>query len=122
LDQAKRLGQLTGDLLELALYNVVENAIKYSNIGDNVEIRASDSRHFVKIEIADTGLGLAKEELDQVWEELFRGSNTLDRKGVGIGLSLVKKIIEQHQGTIDFDSKPSIGSRVTINLPIADYD
>ena len=106
------------DLLQLALYNLIENAIKYSDSGDHVEIRASDNDSKVIIEIADTGVGIAESDLDHVWEELFRGNNTRDRSGSGIGLSLVKKIIERHHGDLTLASKENTGTRISISLPI----
>lgn len=106
------------DLLQLALYNLIENAIKYSDSGDHVEIRASDNDSEVIIEIADTGVGIAENELDHVWEELFRGNNTRDRSGSGIGLSLVKKIIDRHHGELNLASKENTGTRISISLPI----
>lgn len=106
------------DLLQLAIYNLLENAIKYSNGGDHIEIRASDENKTVKIQIADTGLGIPNKELHSVWEELFRASNARDRKGTGIGLPLVKRIIERHNGVISIDSIEGKGTRITIELPI----
>lgn len=107
------------DLLQLALYNLIENAIKYSDSGDHVEIRASDNESMVIIEIADTGVGIAENELDHVWEELFRGNNIRNRSGSGIGLSLVKKIIDRHHGDLSLASKENTGTRISVSLPIS---
>lgn len=107
------------DLLQLALYNLLENAIKYSNQDDHIEIRAQDENNQVKIEIADTGLGIPKKDQAKVWEELFRAANSKDRSGTGIGLSLVKRIIERHNGTISLDSKENTGTRITVYLPVS---
>lgn len=106
------------DLLQLALYNVIENAIKYSDSGDHVDIRASDNDAMVTIEIADTGVGIRQSDIDQVWEELFRGENTRNRTGTGIGLSLVKRIIDRHHGELSVVSKEKTGTRIFISLPI----
>jgi len=105
------------DLLQLALYNIIENAIKYSDHDDRIEVRASDDQNWVKIEISDTGLGIAQDDVDKVWEELYRGSNGRHRKGTGIGLSLVRRIIERHNGKIQLESKENMGTRVTLSLP-----
>lgn len=105
------------DLLQLALYNIIENAIKYSDKDDRIEVRASDDQNWVKIEISDTGLGIAPHDVDKVWEELYRGNNGRHRKGTGIGLSLVKRIIERHDGRINLESKEGMGTRVTLSLP-----
>jgi len=106
------------DLLQLALYNVIENAVKYSNDGDNIVVSASDNSKYVKIEISDTGIGIHPGDTQNVWEELFRGQNGRNRNGTGIGLSLVKRIIERHQGKIELDSKHEKGTRVIFSLPI----
>lgn len=108
------------DLLQLALYNIIENAIKYSDENDRIEVRASDDQEWVKIEISDTGLGIAQNDVDKVWEELYRGSNGRHRKGTGIGLSLVRRIIERHNGKIQLESKENMGTRVTLSLPTSD--
>jgi len=110
--------QADRDLLQLALYNVIENAIKYSNDGDNISVSASDNSNYVKIEISDTGLGIHADDTHNVWEELFRGQNGRNRNGTGIGLSLVKRIIERHQGKIELESKHGTGTRVLFSLPI----
>lgn len=107
------------DLLQLAIYNVIENAVKYSNKNDHIAIRASDNKEIVNIEIADTGIGISAADIGEVWGELFRGSNGHDRKGTGIGLSLVKRIIERHHGKIDIQSKLNTGTRVIFTLPIS---
>jgi len=106
------------DLLQLALYNLIENAVKYSDSGDNVDIRASDNDSEVMIEVADTGVGILSTDIDHVWEELFRGENIRDRSGNGIGLSLVKRIIDRHHGNLIVASKEQTGTRILISLPI----
>ena len=108
------------DLLQLALYNIIENAIKYSDDNDRIEVRASDDQDWVKIEISDTGLGIPQNDVDKVWEELYRGNNGRHRKGTGIGLSLVRRIIERHNGKIQLESKENMGTRVTLSLPTSD--
>lgn len=106
-------------LLQLAIYNIIENAIKYSQQGDRIELRASDNQKWVTIEISDTGLGVLKSDIDKVWEELYRGNNARHEGGTGIGLSLVKRIIERHDGKIRLESKEKEGTRVTLLLPIS---
>jgi len=107
------------DLLQLAIYNVIENAIKYSSSGDHVDIRATDDKGWVKIEIADTGIGIPNQDINVVCEELFRGQNTAGRSGTGIGLSLVKRIIDRHHGQFDIVSKEHQGTRISISLPVS---
>ena len=107
------------DLLQLALYNLLDNAVKYSSKGDTVELHASEDGHNVRIVIADTGLGINPTDVDHIWDELYRGRNARDQLGSGIGLSLVKRIIDRHGGEILVDSKENTGTRVAILLPIS---
>lgn len=107
------------DLLQLALYNLLDNAVKYSTGGDTVEIRATEDGSYVRIVVADTGLGIGKGDVSHIWDELFRGKNARHQSGSGIGLSLVKRIIDRHGGRISVDSKENTGTRITILLPIA---
>ena len=107
------------DLLQLAIYNIIENAIKYSDQNDRIEVRASDNSKWVKIEVSDTGIGIAQGDVEKVWEELYRGDNGRHRNGTGIGLSLVKRIIERHSGEFQIESKENMGTRVTVSLPIS---
>lgn len=107
------------DLLQLALYNLLENAVKYSNSGDTVELQVTEDNQKVKIVIADTGSGIAASDRSLVFDELFRGSNARHQTGSGIGLSLVKRIVDRHSGTIAVDSKEHQGTRVTLHLPVA---
>jgi len=81
-----------GDLLQLALYNLLENAAKYSDAGDTIELRAAEDAEKVRLAVADTGLGVAKDEQDQMFDELYRGRDVRDRAGSGIGLTLVRRI------------------------------
>ena len=106
------------DLLQLALYNLLENAVKYSNSGDTVELQVTEDNQQVKIAIADTGSGIAASDRTQVFDELFRGSNARHQSGSGIGLSLVKRIVDRHRGNITVDSKEHQGTRVIIHLPV----
>lgn len=106
------------DLILLAIYNLVENAIKFSQPGDGIEIRAREESKQVVIEIADTGPGINKEDLEYVWEELYRGSTTKSVTGSGLGLSLVKAIAERHSGTVSLDSRFGRGTVFSIALPV----
>ena len=104
-----------------AISNLVDNAIKYSGdvkqVSITTEIRGSD----LSIEVADQGIGIPRAEQSKVFEKFYRVGNGLvhDVKGSGLGLSLVKHIIEAHMGSISVDSDVGKGSRFTILLPLA---
>jgi two-component system OmpR family sensor kinase len=101
------------DLLSLAFFNLIENALKFSGPQDTVEIRGMEHDRQVQVEIADTGPGIPAEDLPRVYEELYRGSNARGFEGSGLGLSLVRRIIDRHQGTIAVRSRRD-GARGTV--------
>jgi two-component system OmpR family sensor kinase len=96
------LPEITGDrdLLSLAFFNLIENALKYTGRQDTVEVRASEQARHVQIEIADTGPGIPPDELPRLFEELYRGTNARGCEGSGLGLALVRRIVERHEGTV----------------------
>ncbi len=106
------------DLLFLAIYNLVANAVKYSDPGDRIELRGSEDDGMIRLEVADTGRGIPAEEQATVWEELARGTHTRDVAGSGLGLPFVKAIIERHGGTIELSSRLGEGTVVRMRLPI----
>lgn len=107
------------DLLFLAVYNLVENALKFTDGDDAVELRAREDGRFVILEVADTGPSIAAEEQGHVWEELYRGANVPGIAGSGLGLSLVKAVVERHQGHVLLHSRPGQGTLVSIHLPVS---
>jgi two-component system, OmpR family, sensor kinase len=117
------LPQVRGDrdLLSLAVYNLVENALKYSSQNDSVEVRALEDGKAVVVEVADSGAGIASEDLSRIFEELYRGSNARTTEGSGLGLALVNRIISLHGGQIDVRSRQNgpRGTVFTVRLPEA---
>ncbi len=107
------------DLLFLAFYNLADNALKYTRPGDTIEIRARQDDDYVVIEVADTGIGIPAEALPHVWEELYRGENGRSVPGSGLGLALVKAVVERHGGRVALESRIKQGTNVTVRLPIA---
>jgi len=108
------------DLLGLALFNLLENALKYSYKDEPVEIRLREDGHFVFIEIADRGPGIQPVEQESIFEDLYRGSNAKHVNGSGLGLSLVSRIVKLHSGEISLRSLNNHmhGSVFTLHLPI----
>jgi two-component system OmpR family sensor kinase len=106
------------DLLFLALYNLLDNALKFTRPGDTVEVRAFDDGNMVVIEFADTGPGILEEELPRVWEELYRGREARGIPGSGLGLALVRAIIERHGGRAMIRSRVGQGTVVRVALPV----
>jgi two-component system OmpR family sensor kinase len=109
------------DLLGLAMYNLVENALKYSSPDDSVEVRALEDGKAVVVEVADSGGGISSDDLSKIFEELYRGSNARSTEGSGLGLALVNRIILLHGGQIDVRSRQNgpRGTVFTVRLPEA---
>ena len=105
------------DLLLLAIHNLLDNAIKFTASADTIEVRAFDDGSDVVIEVADTGPGIPEHEIQQVWEELYRGEQARGVPGSGLGLPLVRAIIEKHGGSVALRSRPDQGSVFSIRLP-----
>ncbi len=106
------------DLLFLAAYNLLDNALKFTRPGDTVEVRASEDGAFVVVEVADTGPGIPTEELPRVWDELYRGQGARGIPGSGLGLALVDAIVERHGGQVTLRSRVGQGTVVTMRLPV----
>jgi signal transduction histidine kinase len=109
------------EALAQAISNLVDNAIKYSRQVKQLSIKTETRGSDLAIEIADRGIGIPRAEQAKIFEKFYRVGNGLvhDVKGSGLGLSLVKHIIEAHHGTISVESEVEQGSRFTILLPLA---
>lgn len=107
-------------LIERVLTNLVENAINYTPPGGAVFICASEQNKQVRIEIIDTGRGIATEDLPLVFERFFRGKKVHNENGngSGLGLAITKKIIELHQSSITVESKLNEGSKFCFGLNV----
>jgi two-component system, OmpR family, sensor kinase len=108
-----------GDLLVAALRNLLDNALKFTERGGLIEVRATDDGHTVTLEVADNGMGIPADEVPHVFEELYRGQQAKRISGSGLGLTLVQKIIALHHGTIDVRSREGRGTALRIRLPLA---
>jgi signal transduction histidine kinase len=106
------------DLLLLAANNLLDNALKYTSDGDTIILRVDVAEADLIIEIRDNGKGIAEGDLPHVWEELYRGQETNTIPGKGIGLSLVRMIIERHYGSVKLASQQDQGVTVTLRLPL----
>ncbi|HSK65373.1 MAG TPA: HAMP domain-containing sensor histidine kinase [Anaerolineales bacterium] len=107
------------DLLVLAMYNLVDNALKFTSAQEPVEVRALEDGKAIVVEVADSGGGIAPEDLPKVFEELYRGSNARGIEGSGLGLALVSRIVDLHGGQIEVRSRQENprGTVFTVRLP-----
>ncbi len=116
------LPAITGDcdMLGLAFYNIIDNALKFSASTDAVEVRVREDGRSLFIEVADSGPGIVPEDHQQIFEDLYRGENARETEGSGVGLALAWRIIQLHGGEIFVRSDPARGRGTvfTIRLPI----
>ena len=116
-----RLGQMRGDerKIKQVLLNLLSNAIKFTPEGGKIDIRAVPDDGVVEVSVSDTGVGIAPEDQEAVFEE-FRQAGTAERKaeGTGLGLALARKFIELHGGRIWLKSQVGVGSTFTFTLPV----
>lgn len=107
--------------LHRCLSNLVDNAIKYSPVGESVHIHAEriPGGHWVQITIKDTGIGIPEADLPHIFERFYRVENPTTKgiDGTGLGLAIVKTIVEQHNGTIKVESQFGVGTTFSIQLP-----
>jgi two-component system OmpR family sensor kinase len=108
------------DLLVVAFRNLVENALKFTAASDQVEVRAMDDGRYAVVEVADTGPGIAPDEMPHIFDELFRGRNARELPGSGLGLALVRRIVSLHGGRIDVRSRIDQGTVVRVSLSLAE--
>lgn len=110
--------EIEGDMEKL-FTNLIGNAVKYTPPHGKVWVRIGIEDKSVKIIVSDTGIGISPEDLPHVFEEFYRAKNakTLIREGTGLGLTIVKRIVDRCHGNICVDSKPNEGTTVTIILP-----
>lgn len=105
------------NLLGLAITNLLSNAVKYSYQGEEVIVEINFEMNRATIKIQDKGIGIPKDELPFLFQSFFRASNVGNISGYGIGLSIVKKCIEAHNGTIDVESELGKGTTFIITIP-----
>ena len=118
----ERLGELTGDerKIKQILLNLLSNAVKFTPEGGRVDVDAVSSNGVVEISVSDTGIGIAPQDQETIFEE-FRQVGTdyaQKREGTGLGLTLTRKFVELHGGKIWVESELGRGSRFIFTLPI----
>lgn len=107
------------DRLMQIMINLMNNALKYTPPGGKVTLFLRKREDRVEIEVKDTGVGISEEDLPHIFERFYRGDKSRDRRtgGIGIGLSIVKALMDAHKGEISVISKPGEGSRFILSFP-----
>jgi signal transduction histidine kinase len=116
---------LPGELLVRADYariqqviaNLLDNALKYSEDSGQVTITARRENGSAVITVADTGIGIPAHEIEKIWDRLYRGDRSRSQRGLGLGLSFVRAIVQAHGGTVHVQSEMNKGSTFTVMLP-----
>ena len=99
------------------LYNLLSNAVGFSKPGDIVRISCRHDGGMMVFTVEDQGIGIPKDQLWRVFERFESRSHGSGHRGAGLGLSIVKALVELHGGTVSLESEPGLGTRVTIRMP-----
>ncbi|MBU5426332.1 GHKL domain-containing protein [Tissierella pigra] len=120
----ERIMACDADKLERVMLNLLSNSVKYVEPGGKIEVSIKEKNNMVLIEVKDNGVGIPKEMTEIIFDRFKQVDSTLRRKkeGSGIGLSIVKSMVELHGGSIYLDSEVNKGSTFTISLPIYEVD
>jgi signal transduction histidine kinase len=107
--------------LDRIMNNLISNAVKYTQKGQ-VRVQAEPVDGYVRVTVADTGIGIPQDSLDRLFEEFFRARNAkaLQETGTGLGLAIVKDLVERYHGEIEVHSVEGEGTTITLTLPLAD--
>lgn len=110
------------DHMRTAIMNIVSNSVKYTPDGGEVTISTSISGGFVTLAVKDSGIGISKEDVPNIFDRFFRvkGKATRHITGSGLGLALVKEVVEAHKGYIDIESSPGVGTTFTLSFPLTE--
>jgi two-component system sensor histidine kinase KdpD len=107
-------------LVEQALINLLDNAVKYTPTEAPIEIAGSVADGAVSLRIADRGPGFAPDEVERVFDKFYRGGTAAGRSGAGLGLTIVRGIVEAHGGRVVADNRPGGGALFRITLPLGE--
>jgi signal transduction histidine kinase len=105
--------------LRQVLANLVDNAIKYTPCGGRVDIEAFENPQAAVVLVKDNGIGIPPDDLPRIWDRLYRGDKSRSQRGLGLGLSLVKAVVQAHHGKIEAAPNPGGGSVFSLYLPLS---
>ena len=107
--------------IQQVMYNLIDNAIKFSHNNSTIYIQASEKYEKIFISVKDTGIGIPKDSIKKIWDRFYKTdlSRGKDKKGTGLGLAIVKEIIQAHGENIDVISTEGVGTEFIFSLPKA---
>ncbi len=100
-----------------AIYNILDNAVKYTDHGGWIQVTAVPLESYISLEIADNGIGMETDEIPLVFQRFYRGDAVREKEGLGLGLALARKILTMEDGTVTAESEIGKGSRFRLMLP-----
>ena len=103
--------------LQQVVANLLDNALKYGNHGGKVDIEAHAAGDTAEIRVRDDGPGIPTDELPRIFDRLYRGDRSRSKRGLGLGLSFVRAVVDAHHGAVTVDSRPGHGTTFTVRLP-----
>ena len=108
--------------IQQVLYNLTDNAIKFSNSDSRIEIETEEKGDKVLVRVKDHGIGIPKDSVKRIWERFYKADSSRgkDKKGTGLGLSIVKEVISAHDETINVISTEGVGTEFTFSLPLSE--
>ena len=115
----EKIFRLDPKLLKHVLANLLSNAIKYSPQGGNICFNVETNTDIITFVVADEGIGIPEDDLKRIFEPFHRGNNIGTIAGTGLGMSIIKKSVEQQGGTIEVESTLNKGSKFTVKLPVS---
>ena len=113
---------MDGLLIEQVLYNLVDNAIKFSHDNSVIYIQVTIRQRKTFVSVKDTGIGIPKDSIKKIWDRFYKSDSSRgkDKKGTGLGLDIVTEIIQSHGEKIDVVSTEKVGTEFIFSLPCAD--
>jgi signal transduction histidine kinase len=104
--------------VQQALANLIDNAVKYTSEGGHITVVCREMEDLIEVNVRDNGIGIPPEEQPRIWDRLYRGDKSRGQRGLGLGLSVVKAVVQAHGGQATVRSVPGSGCEFTVRLPI----